>query len=127
MTQGQPIGTPPYLSMCCLSGSERSEGSASSMHEREHADAQQQRSAVEEAAARRTLGFKEAFWLATMGGAHALGLQVCPCYHRLCSAWYIDINTTLQGVVSARGTGELGVDREPDMGQSSGKSSCLQD
>ncbi|CAL5228621.1 g11785 [Coccomyxa viridis] len=59
-------------------GSEHHEGSASSpalAHQREHAAAQQQRSAVEEAAARGTLGYKEAFWLATMGGAHALGLQ----------------------------------------------------
>ena len=31
---------------------------------------------MESAAARKTLGYKEAFWLATMGGAHALGLQV---------------------------------------------------
>ena len=28
------------------------------------------------AAARRTLSYQEAFWLATMGGAQALGLQV---------------------------------------------------
>ena len=32
---------------------------------------------MEGAAARKTLGYKEAFWLATMGGACALGLQVC--------------------------------------------------
>ena len=80
------IGTFPDLSfVCCLPGSEHHEGSASSpalAHQREHAAAQQQRSAVDQAAARGTLGYKEAFWLATMGGAHALGLQVCLCYHR---------------------------------------------
>lgn len=32
--------------------------------------------AVKAAAARRTLSYREAFWLATMGGAQTLGLQV---------------------------------------------------
>ena len=39
---------------------------------------------MDEAAAGKTLGYREAVWLATMGGAHALGLQVRLSCHVAC-------------------------------------------
>ena len=41
-----------------------------------HAGSAPDQASVSAAAARRTLSYKEVFWLATMGGAQALGLQV---------------------------------------------------
>lgn len=79
----------PPGSCVLASVSAESAGSASSpgaAHQRERADAQQQGRAVDEAAAGKTLGHKEAFWLATMGGAYALGLQVCLSCHKVCRA-----------------------------------------
>ena len=62
-----------------MPGSEHSGGGASSpsaLQQNQQPESQQQKPSVESAAARKTLSYKEAFWLATMGGAHAMGLQV---------------------------------------------------
>ncbi len=61
---------------CYLPGNERDASSPSGLQQEQQPDSQQQNPSVESAAARKTLSYKEAFWLATMGGAHALGLQV---------------------------------------------------
>ena len=49
--------------------------------------------AVKAAAARKTLSYREAFWLATMGGAQTLGLQV----HNLLQAVRLLIDQSFLG------------------------------
>ena len=51
-------------------------GRNSRTEQRGDGSSEQKAASADSAAARRTLTFKEAFWLATMGGADALGLQV---------------------------------------------------
>ena len=63
----------------CVAGNEGDASSPSALQRKQQPDSQQEKPSVKSAAARKTLSYKEAFWLATMGGAHALGLQVRFC------------------------------------------------